>query len=114
LAYHDYEGVALRDEEKPRLVRDLGDKVFLILRNHGLLTVGPSAADAFLAMYLLEAACAIQVRALTTHGELVHIPKPILDGALQQAKQVTRGLGGALAWPGLLRMLDRRYPGYDQ
>jgi ribulose-5-phosphate 4-epimerase/fuculose-1-phosphate aldolase len=114
LAYHDYEGVALRDEEKPRLVRDLGDKVFLILRNHGLLTVGPSAADAFLAMYLLEAACAIQVRALTTHGELVLIPKPILDGALQQAKQVTRGLGGALAWPGLLRMLDRRYPGYDQ
>jgi ribulose-5-phosphate 4-epimerase/fuculose-1-phosphate aldolase len=114
LAYHDYEGVALRDEEKPRLVRDLGEKMFLILRNHGLLTVGSSAADAFLAMYLLEAACTVQVRALATRGELVSIPKPILDGAQQQAKQVTRGLGGALAWPGLLRMLDRRYPGYDQ
>ena len=48
LAYHDYEGVALRDDEKPRLVADLGDKTFLMLRNHGLLTVGPTIADAFL------------------------------------------------------------------
>ena len=63
LAYHDYEGVALRDEEKPRLTADLGDKTFLILRNHGLLTVGETIADAFVSMYAFEAACAIQVRA---------------------------------------------------
>ncbi len=63
LAYHDYEGVALEDDEKPRLVRDLGDKRFLMLRNHGLLTVGRSVAEAFVAMYFFEAACMMQVRA---------------------------------------------------
>src|SRR5580693_5546092 len=63
LAYHGYEGVALRDDEKPRLVRDLGDKHFLMLRNHGLITVADSVPDAFLALYFFEAACAIQVRA---------------------------------------------------
>src|SRR5678815_987541 len=63
LAYHDYEGVALRDEEKPRLVANLGDKSFLMLRNHGLLTVGVTIPDAFQAMYLFEASCAIQLRA---------------------------------------------------
>ena len=57
LGYHDYEGVALNAEEKPRLVRDLGDKTFFMLRNHGLLTVGSTIADAFLAMYLFESAC---------------------------------------------------------
>src|SRR5437867_7550601 len=56
LAYHDYEGLALNEEEKPRLVADLGDKSHMILRNHGLLTVGRTAAEAFLAMFLLERA----------------------------------------------------------
>src|SRR3954467_760861 len=63
LGYHDYEGVALHEDEKPRLVANLGEKTYLMLRNHGLLTVGPTIADAFLAMYLFEATCAIQVRA---------------------------------------------------
>ena len=65
LGYHDYEGVALRDDEKPRLVHDLGDRTYLMLRNHGLLTVGATVADAFLAMYFFETVCTIQVRA---HG----------------------------------------------
>jgi ribulose-5-phosphate 4-epimerase/fuculose-1-phosphate aldolase len=108
LGYHDYEGVALNDEEKPRLVRDLGANTFLILRNHGLLTVGLTVADAFLAMYTLERACAIQVRAEAGGRELIPIPAPILAGAKAQAAQVTKGLGGMLAWPGLLRKLDRR------
>ncbi|MDI3261150.1 MAG: class II aldolase/adducin family protein [Sinobacteraceae bacterium] len=112
LGYHDYEGVALREEEKPRLVRDLGDKSFLMLRNHGLLTVGATVADAFLFMYLFEAACMIQVRAQSGGGELVPIPQPILDGIRAQAAQVTKGLGGALVWPGLLRKLDRLDPSY--
>ena len=107
LAYHDYEGVALRDEEKPRLVADLGQHTFMILRNHGLLTVGPAPADAFLAMYVLEAACAIQVRAGGGSTELVSIPAAILAGAKAQAQAVTRGLGAHLVWPGLLRRLDR-------
>ena len=112
LAYHDYEGVALNPDEKPRLVRDLGDKNFLMLRNHGLLTVGASPADAFLFMYLFEASCMIQVRAQAGGGELVQIGKPILDGIQAAAKQVTRGLGGQLAWPGLLRKLERIDPSY--
>ena len=113
LGYHDYEGVALRDDEKPRLVHDLGTNHYLMLRNHGLLTVGETVADAFLNMYLFEAACAIQVRALAGGGEIVSVPGEIIAGARQQAAQVTRGLGGALAWPGLLRRLDRCLPGYD-
>ena len=107
LAYHDYEGVALNDDEKPRLVRDLGDKSFFMLRNHGLLTVGETIADAFQAMYIFETTCMIQVRAQAGGSELISIPQPILDGAKQQAKLVTKGLGGNLAWPGLLRKLDK-------
>ena len=107
LAYHDYEGVALRDDEKPRLVQDLGRHTFLMLRNHGLLTVGASIADAFLAMYLFETTCAIQLRAQSGGGNLVHVDPRILATAQQQAAQVTKNLGGQLAWPGLLRKLDR-------
>ena len=107
LAYHDYEGVALNDDEKPRLVRDLGDKTFFMLRNHGLLTVSETIADAFQAMYIFESTCMIQVRAQAGGGELIPIPQPILDGAKVQMNQVTKGLGGNLAWPGLLRKLDR-------
>jgi ribulose-5-phosphate 4-epimerase/fuculose-1-phosphate aldolase len=109
LAYHDYEGVALRDEEKPRLVRDLGDKRFFMLKNHGLITVAETVPDAYLALYFFESACAIQARAQAMGGaeDLVLIDHSIIAGATAQAKQVTRGLGGALAWPALLRRLDR-------
>jgi ribulose-5-phosphate 4-epimerase/fuculose-1-phosphate aldolase len=107
LGYHAYEGVALNADEKPRLVRDLGDRNFLMLRNHGLLTVADNIPDAFLFMYVFEAACAIQVRAQAGAGALVPIDPRIIAGAQAQAKQVTRNAGGALAWPGLLRRLDR-------
>jgi ribulose-5-phosphate 4-epimerase/fuculose-1-phosphate aldolase len=113
LGYHAYEGVALNADEKPRLVRDLGSNTNLILRNHGLLTVGPSVADAFLAMYVMEAACAIQVRAQAGGGDLIPIPQPLLDGIRAQAREVTLNTGTEqLIWPGLLRRLDRRFPGY--
>jgi len=112
LAYHDYEGVALNAAEKPRLVRDLGDRSFLMLRNHGLLTVGETIPDTFLSMYVFESTCTIQVRAMAGGSELTPIPQPILDGARQQVKVVTRGLGGNLAWPGLLRKLDRMDSGF--
>jgi len=107
-AYHDYEGLALNEDEKPRLVRDLGDKNFLMLRNHGLLTAAASIADAFTMMYFFEASCMIQVRAQSGGSELISIPKPILDGMQMAANRATRGVGpGALAWPALLRKLDR-------
>jgi len=112
LAYHDYEGVALNDEEKPRLVADLGECNHLMLRNHGLLTLGRTIADAFLSMYIFEAACMIQVRAQAGGGPLVEIPQAILDGAMRQSRTVTRAQGGMLAWPGLLRRLERRDPSY--
>ena len=112
LAYHDYEGVALRDDEKPRLVRDLGDKNFFMLRNHGLITVADNVPDAFLLLYIFESACAIQVRAQAGGGELIPIDPRIIATAQAQAKLVTRGAGGALAWPGLLRKLDRLDPSY--
>ncbi len=113
LGYHDYEGVALRDDEKPRLVADLGDKTHLMLRSHGLLTVGGSVADAFQSMYFFETSCMIQVRAQAGGGELVAVAPEIIGGAAQQARSVTRGQGAQLVWPGLLRRLDRRFPGYD-
>jgi ribulose-5-phosphate 4-epimerase/fuculose-1-phosphate aldolase len=114
LGYHDYEGVALRDDEKPRLVRDLGNRNYLMLRNHGLLTVGPTIPDAFLAMYFFEAVCTIQVRAQAGGGELTHVHPEIISTSSQQAKTVTRGQGaGALSWPGLKRRLDRQMPSYD-
>jgi ribulose-5-phosphate 4-epimerase/fuculose-1-phosphate aldolase len=111
LAYHDYEGVALRDDEKPRLVRDLGNCNYLMLRNHGLLTAGDSIPNAFLAMYLFESVCAIQLRA-QAGGELIHVDPRIIDTAQAQSQQVTRGAGGALAWPGLLRKLMRKDPSF--
>lgn len=112
LAYHDYEGVALNAEEKPRLVADLGDKNYLMLRNHGLLTLGKTIADAFVNMYVFEAACMIQVRAQSGGSELIPIPSSILAGAQQQVKAVTKSQGGMLAWPGLLRRLERIDPSY--
>jgi ribulose-5-phosphate 4-epimerase/fuculose-1-phosphate aldolase len=112
LAYHDYEGVALNEAEKPRLVDHLGSNNFLMLRNHGLLTLGASVADTFLAMYIFEAACAVQLRAMAGGTRLQPIPSPIVAGIAAQAQQVTRGLGGALAWPGLLRRLDRIDTGF--
>ena len=107
LAYHDYEGVALHEGEKPRLVRDLGDKSFFMLRNHGLLTVAGSIPDAFVYMYIFESACTIQLRAQAASAELIPIDQKIIAGAQMAVKQVTRNAGGALAWPGLLRKLDR-------
>ena len=87
LGYHDYEGVALRDEEKPRLVHDLGDKTHLMLRNHGLLTVGETVADAFLSMYVFEAACAVQLRAQSGGGKLIPIDPQIIAGAKPRPKR---------------------------
>jgi ribulose-5-phosphate 4-epimerase/fuculose-1-phosphate aldolase len=114
LGYHSYEGIAVNDDEKPRLQRDLGDKTALILRNHGLLTVGATVADAFLAMYTLQRACEIQIAAQSSGAKLVAVDPRIVDGVKANMALVTKGLGGALAWPGLLRKLDRLDRSYRQ
>ena len=112
LGYHAYEGVALLDDEKPRLVADLGKNMNLILRNHGLLTVGKGIAEAFLGMYLLESACKIQIAAQSGGTALTKIGDGIIAGAQVQREQVTKGLGAGLVWPGLLRKMDTLDAGY--
>ncbi|VTU25334.1 class II aldolase/adducin family protein [Variovorax sp. RA8] len=112
LAYHDYEGVAFRDDERPRLQADMGEANFLMLRNHGLLTVGRTIPDAFLSMYIFENTCQIQIAAQAGGGELTRVDPRIIDGVGQALKVQTGGLGGAFAWPALIRKLDRIDPSY--
>ena len=114
VGYHDFEGPALDEDEKPRLVADLGDNRCLILRNHGLLTVGETVADAFVAMYYLEASCQIQVRAQSGGGELIEVSKEVMDRGYANAvaNQRKNGGQGRLVWPGLLRRLDRIDPSF--
>ncbi len=111
LAYHDYEGVAFRDDEKPRLKADMGRANFLMLRNHGLLVAGKSIPDAFLSMYLFETTCQIQVSA-QAGGELTQINPAIVSGVREAMRVQTGGQGGAFVWPSLIRKLDRLDPGY--
>ncbi len=113
LGYHAYEGVALREDEKPRLQKDLGSNTYLMLRNHGLLTVGPSVAEAFLAMYTFETTCQIQISA-QAGGALVQVDPRIMQNMPQVIEMVTKGQGAGIAWPALLRKLDRQMPGYAQ
>lgn len=115
LSYHDYEGIALDHDERERLVADLGDTHNMILRNHGTLTVGASAAECFLRMFFLERACSMQVRALSVGRENVLFGtdevRSVVKG--QSDPQGMGKLANQLAWPGLLRKLDRESPGYD-
>ncbi|SDV04336.1 Ribulose-5-phosphate 4-epimerase/Fuculose-1-phosphate aldolase [Pseudomonas mucidolens] len=116
LAYHAYEGVALSHDEKARLQADLGEKNFLMLHNHGPLTCGGTIADTFLMMFTFQRACDIQVLAHNGGTELIAIEPQVLAGAKAMLAGVTKsaqGMGGALAWPALLRKLDQQNPGYQ-
>src|SRR6218665_1916798 len=86
LSYHDYEGGALRDDEKPRLVSNLGRNNALILRNHGLLTCGRSVAEAFQGMYILEAACRIQILAQSGGSELSMLSPSMVELNREQSR----------------------------
>ena len=113
IAYHDYEGIALYADEKPRLQASLGKANNLILRNHGLLTVGRTIPDAFLSMYFLETACRIQIDAQAGGGEVILIGPAPLEANKNAMKMATAGQSASqLAWPALLRKLDRQNPGY--
>jgi ribulose-5-phosphate 4-epimerase/fuculose-1-phosphate aldolase len=111
IAYHDYEGVALNHDERPRLVADLGENDTMILRNHGTLTVGRSVPEAFLSMYFLERSCATQVAALAGGAQL-HWPAESVQALVKQ--QAGRGSEkiARLAWDPLVRMLDAKHPDY--
>ncbi|MGW4851756.1 class II aldolase/adducin family protein [Streptomyces sp. NPDC004288] len=117
IGYHDYEGVALNLDEQRRLVADIGDHPALVLRNHGLLTVGESASRAFLRMYYLEKACEIQVTAQAAGAPLVVPPAEVCEyTARQLAGEAESDFEDVdaydLAWAALLRMLDRTCPDY--
>jgi ribulose-5-phosphate 4-epimerase/fuculose-1-phosphate aldolase len=113
VAYHDYEGLALDTEEKTRLVGHLGDKKWMVLRNHGLLTVGATVAEAFFHMYNFEKACRIQMRAMAG-GEGLQIPPAAVRAKTEAQRPVGLDLGAwgeqeLAAW---MRKLDRDEPDY--
>jgi ribulose-5-phosphate 4-epimerase/fuculose-1-phosphate aldolase len=110
VAYHDFEGVALDHDERPRLVADLGDKSAMILRNHGTLVTGASVAEAFTTMYFLERSCEMQVAA--QGGGPLRIPQDAVQDVVEQQSQGLSMVANRLVWPGLLRRLDRQNPGY--
>src|SRR5246127_1573402 len=114
LAYHDYEGVALDHDERPRLQRDLGDKNHMILRNHGTLTVGRSVASAFERMYHLERACAMQVRTRMLGPAAYPVEEAVIDKNTELFGNADRAelRSTKLVWPPLLRKLDRLDPSY--
>lgn len=112
IAYHDFEGVALDLDERERLVHDIGDKHLMILRNHGTLAIGKSCADAFLRMYYLERSCSMQVRAMAGGAKLNWPNQGVPEKTSGQGAYAFEGVVGALAWPALLRKLDRIDPGY--
>lgn len=112
VAYHDYEGIALDLDERERLVQDIGEQSVMILRNHGTLALGKTCADAFLRIYYLERACSMQVRALAGGVKWNRPNQGVSDKTAMQGKMAFDGMISTLAWPALLRKLDRMDPGY--
>ncbi len=108
LAYHDYEGVALDHDERPRLQADLGTKNLMLLRNHGTLTIGGTVAEAFTRMYYLERACTMQVRTRALGAELYPTHPDVIDSnAKLGAAAGFAMMANRLLWPAMLRKLDR-------
>ena len=114
LAYHDYEGIALDHDERPRLQRDLGDKNHMLLRNHGTMTVGRSVASAFERMYHLERACTMQVRTRMLGPAAYPVDEAVVDKNTNLLSNRDRAelRSTMLVWPPLLRKLDRIDPSY--
>lgn len=112
VAYHDYEGVAVSLDEQARIVADLGDADLMVLRNHGLLVVGPTVPQAFSNIYRVELACKAQVMAMQSGADLVLPAREVIELTNHQYKPSTRRPFGILEWPALLRKLDRIDPGF--
>ena len=112
IGYHEYQGVVLDRKEEESLLRDLGNGEALILRNHGLLTVGKTIGEAFNWMHRLELACRSQLAAMATGAKLVPVPAPVLHETYMNYQPQTRRPYGVMEWPALLRKLDRMDPSY--
>jgi ribulose-5-phosphate 4-epimerase/fuculose-1-phosphate aldolase len=112
IGYHDYCGVVLDVSERESLLRDLGENNALILRNHGLLTVGKTIPEAFNAMHRLELSCRTQLAAMACNAELNPVPRHVLEETYMNYQPQTRRPYGLMEWPALLRKLDRIDPSY--
>lgn len=112
IAYHDYEGVALRLDERERLVKSLGNREAMVLRNHGLLAVGASIPECFNNMFRLERACQLQVMTLSCNTELQMAPEEVVKYTNEEMRAGKRRRWGLLEWPAMLRKLDRKDPSY--
>jgi len=115
MAYHDYEGLAVEADEIKRLQDDLGDANFMLLRNHGALTMGLTIGDAFMHMYDLLKACEIQIKIDASHDTPILVDQSVIDGIKAQANIVHTGLtGGQKTWPAMMRRVKRTYPDFDK
>tara|TARA_B100001059_G_scaffold81476_1_gene79496 strand:- start:441 stop:1196 length:756 start_codon:yes stop_codon:yes gene_type:complete len=106
-AYHDYEGIALNHDERERLLNDLGDKHCMILKNHGLLATGATCADAWLRLFFLERACTMQIKALSGGSKLNMVSNDVVELVTDQGQMASEQGIGNLAWPALIRKLDK-------
>jgi len=112
IGYHDYEGVVLDVAMQEKLVQDLGDFPALILRNHGLLTVGRTIGEAFNWMHRLELSCKAQLAAQATGQKIIQVPQTVVEETWNNYQPGTRRPYGVMEWPALLRKLDRLDPSY--
>lgn len=112
LAYHDYEGVATNLAERERLVRDLGDRNAMILRNHGTMACGPNAGGAWQSIFRLERACEYQILAQSGGAETIPLSQEVIDSRHDAASTASLGPRGEFIWPALLRKLDRIDPSF--
>lgn len=114
IAYHEYEGIALSEDERAGLIEDMSNRPVMILRNHGLLTTGRSVPEAFRLMYYLEQACRVQLDVLAL-GAKIHMPRPtVAEKTADQYRAVTAmdDASSWIEWAGLIRLLDRIDPAY--
>jgi len=112
VGYHGYEGPAVDLDEQKRLVADLGSQIAMILRNHGLLAVGATIPEAFITVYWLERACQAQVLAYSSGKPLTLPGIDVVETTNSRYKPGQRRHIGELEWAGLLRLVERRYPGF--
>lgn len=113
IAYHAFEGITVNPDEGPRMIKSIGDKPAVILRNHGLLAWGPSVAQAFVVLWTLQRACDIQVASQGLNDELIPIPQPVLDQCSRVALQYDASYGGGVdVFNALIRQIDRKDTSY--
>jgi ribulose-5-phosphate 4-epimerase/fuculose-1-phosphate aldolase len=114
VAYHDFEGITIHADESPRLLANLAGRPLLILRNHGLLSMGPTLPLAFTRLWTLQRACEVQVRQAVL-GKAIAVPEAVARKTTQDSFQFDVKFGGGLdVFDALVRRIDRIDPSYKQ